>query len=206
MNKSGTDQTSTDQVKQNPRTASELNPPKGFGKAKSNLAAAIYNMLITYIPLHWVRLGFLRFAGMQIAERVCILRGTLIMRPERISLGKGSIVGMRCFLGGESYLTIGENVNISSFSILIGGRHDFNKSTFGDIYEETIIEDYTWIATAARICSGIRIGRGAVVAAGAVVTRDVEPYHVVAGVPAKTINHRNPDACNYEQNYRPWLY
>lgn len=206
MNHSDTDAPWAKHVEPASTLSPDLLPPKGFKKAKSNLAAALYNMLVTYVPFHWVRLTFLRFAGMQISENACIMRGTIVMRPERISLGRGTIVGMRCFLGGESFLRIGNNVNISSFSILLGGKHDINKPTFDDMFAGIIIEDYTWIATAARICAGVRIGRGAVVATGAVVTRDVEPYHVVAGVPAKTINHRNPEACTYEQNYHPWLY
>jgi acetyltransferase-like isoleucine patch superfamily enzyme len=53
-----------------------------------------------------------------------------------------------------------------------------------------VIEDDVWIGHGATVLKGVRIGRGAVVAAGAVVTRNVEPYTVVGGVPARLIGRR----------------
>ena len=89
-------------------------------------------------------------------------------------------------MGGEGGITIGNNVNISSFTIMLGGWHDLDDPTFAAELRPMVIEDYAWIATRATIMAGVRIGRGAVVAAGAVVTRDVPPYAVMAGVPAKS--------------------
>jgi acetyltransferase-like isoleucine patch superfamily enzyme len=60
----------------------------------------------------------------------------------------------------------------------------------GGIAKPVVIEEDVWIAANAIILPGVRLGRGAVVAAGAVVTRDVLPFQVVAGVPARQIGHR----------------
>ena len=159
--------------------------PSGSAKLRSHLAAAFYNMLATGLPFHCVRQAYLRACGMRIGKGVSILRDTYIMRPERISLGNGTIVGFRSFLGGEAGLSIGDNVNISSFSVLLGGRHDVNDPEFRSILEPIIIEDYVWLATRTTVLGGVRMGRGAVAAAGAVVTKDVAPYAIVGGVPAK---------------------
>lgn len=55
------------------------------------------------------------------------------------------------------------------------------------------IDDYVWIGVGAIVLQGVKIGKGAVIAAGSVVTKDIEPYSIVAGVPAKVIGKRNPD-------------
>lgn len=166
----------------------------------------MYNLMFTGVPFHAVRQSVLRAAGMKIGESVAILRGATVIRPDRIRIGSHCIIGFQCFLGGEGGIEIGDNVNIASFSVLLGGAHDINSPTFEAVLRPMIIEDYVWIATRATITAGLRIGRGAVVAAGAVVTRDVPPYHVVAGVPARKIGERDPEACKYEFNYQPWLF
>jgi acetyltransferase-like isoleucine patch superfamily enzyme len=163
-------------------------------------------MLITGIPFHAVRQAYLRAFGMKIGTDVAILRGTLVVSPQNIRIGNGCTIGFQCFFGGEAGITIGNNVNISSFTMILGGRHDINDPTFRSILGPVVIEDYAWLATRTTIASGVRIGRGAVVAAGAVVTRDVAPYQVVAGVPAKKIGERDPGACVYVLQYKPWFF
>jgi putative colanic acid biosynthesis acetyltransferase WcaF len=179
----------------------------GFGRrVRAYLGAAIYNLGVNGFPSHLVRLAFLRLAGMRIGRRVGLLRGTRIMRPDQIQIGSNCIIGFDCFLGGEAGITIGNNVNISSFCVLLGGDHNLDEATFHNQLKPIIIDDYAWIATRVTIAGGVRIGRGAVVGAGAVVTRDVPPFHVVAGVPAKKIRERKPEACTYELDYRPLLF
>lgn len=180
--------------------------PSGFRKIKAHLAAAGYSIAVNGIPFHAVRQAYLRAAGMRIGRHVGIFRGSTIIRPDQIEIGDNCIVGFQCFLGGEAGLYIGNNVNISSFSVLLGGWHDINSPTFAAELRPTVIEDYAWLATRVTIMSGVRIGRGAVVAAGAIVTKDVPPYAVVAGVPAKQISERKPEACVYELNYQPWFF
>ncbi|MGI9070221.1 MAG: acyltransferase [Bryobacteraceae bacterium] len=180
--------------------------PTGFAKIRSHFGAAFYNMSVTGIPFHAVRQSYLRVCGMRIGNNVSILRETLIMRPERIRLGNGCIVGFRSFLGGEAGLEIGNFVNISSFAVLLGGRHDVNDPQFRSILEPIVIEDYVWIATRATVLGGVHMGRGSVAAAGAVVTKDVPPYSIVGGVPAKKIGERDPEACQYEFAYQPWFF
>ena len=181
-------------------------PLRGFRKVRSHLGAAFFNMGVNGFPFHAVRQGYLRACGMKIGSQVAIMRGAIVIRPEQISVGSHCIFGFNVFLGGEGGIQIGSNVNISSFCAILGGRHDFDDPTFRPILNPVIIEDYAWLATRVTIAGGVRIGRGAVVAAGAVVTRDVPPYHVVGGVPAKKIRERNPEACVYEFNYQPWFF
>ncbi|HEX4769544.1 MAG TPA: DapH/DapD/GlmU-related protein [Bryobacteraceae bacterium] len=187
------------------RTISE--PNVGFTqRLRAYLGAAFFNLGLNGFPSHCLRIGFLRLAGMKIGRKVGLLRGTRVMRPDQIQIGNNCIIGFDCFLGGEAGITIGNNVNISSFCVLLGGDHNLDQATFHNQLKPIVIEDYAWIATRATIAGGVRIGKGAVVGTGAVVTRDVPPFAVVVGVPAKKIRERNPEACTYELNYRPFLF
>ncbi|MBP9873243.1 MAG: hypothetical protein KBC60_04350 [Haliscomenobacter sp.] len=67
--------------------------------------------------------------------------------------------------------------------------HGLDHNQMGGNSKPVILEDHVWLATRSMVLKGVRIGKGAVVAAGAVVTKDVPPYTVVAGVPAKVIKH-----------------
>ncbi|MDR0792472.1 MAG: acyltransferase, partial [Chitinophagaceae bacterium] len=95
-----------------------------------------------------------------------------------------------CFFDGRNGITIGNKVSISHKVTLITESHDTDSPTFDTIRGKIIIEDYAWIGVNATILQGITIGEGAVVAAGAVVTKPVAPYTVVGGVPAKKIKDR----------------
>ena len=82
--------------------------------------------------------------------------------------------------------------------------HDPQSPSFSDQGGEVHIGNRVWIGYRSLIMPGVTIGEGAVVAAGAVVTKDVKPYTVVAGVPAKPISSRT-DELTYELNYHPIL-
>lgn len=180
--------------------------PRGLRKVRSHLGAAFYNVAVSGVPFHAIRQGYLRACGMQIGRQVALMRGAIIIRPDQISIGSNCIIGFNCFLGGEGGIQIGNNVNIASFTVILGGYHDIDDPTFKSILNPVVIDDYTWIATRVTITGGVRIGRGAVIAAGAVVTKDVPPYHVMGGVPAKKIKERSPAACAYQFNYQPWFF
>ena len=75
---------------------------------------------------------------------------------------------------------------------------------FENVRAPVKIEDYAWLGTRATVLAGVTIGRGAVVATGAVVTRDVEAYTVVAGIPARKIGERPRDLA-YSCRWMPWF-
>ena len=112
------------------------------------------------------------------------------MVPRGVVIGKNSIIGNDCFLDGRRGLTIGENVNIGGHVQIFTLEHDPQSSSFGVQGGPVIVEDYVYIASRATILPDVRIGTGAVVAAGAVVSKDVEPYTIVGGVPARPIGNR----------------
>ena len=112
------------------------------------------------------------------------------------------MINDECLLDGRYGLRIGNNVDIAREVQLWTCTHDPHDDYHISIGGETIIEDYCWIGTRAIIMPGVHIRRGAVVAAGAVVTKDVPSMAIAAGVPAKQIDVRK-SALKYKLYYRP---
>ena len=113
-----------------------------------------------------------------------------------IRLGRRSSVNPFSILYGHGGLVIGDNVRIAAHVVIIPMNHRFDDpgAIIHDQGIETLgitIEDDVWIGANATVLDGVRIGQGAIIGAGAVVTRDVQPYTVVGGVPARPIGHRS---------------
>lgn len=109
-----------------------------------------------------------------------------------IRIGKNCLISEFSVLRGQGGITIGDNVYTSPFVQIVAVNHvydDPNRPIIeqGITAQGIVIEDNAWIGSSAIILDGVRVGKGAVVAAGAVVSKDVPPHTVVAGVPAKVI-------------------
>jgi maltose O-acetyltransferase len=111
--------------------------------------------------------------------------------PERIVIGEHVTIGDTAFLDGRSGLTIGSNVNLGSHVSIYTREHDVNSPDFAETGAPVSIGDRAWVSSHAIVLPGITIGEGAVVAAGAVVTKDVPPFTIVGGSPAKVIGSRS---------------
>jgi acetyltransferase-like isoleucine patch superfamily enzyme len=166
------------------------------------------NHLIAHIPFHSIRLAwYRRVLGWQIGPHATLLLGQHVqlggIRNTKVSIGKGTVINEGCFLYTTGGLIIGENVSISAGAWMVTGTHDMNDPQFPDDYQPIVIEDHAWIGVRAILLAGITIGEGAVVMAGAVVTRDVPPYAVVGGVPARVVSQRKLQNASYELNFSP---
>lgn len=119
-----------------------------------------------------------------------------------LHIDKGSIIGDNCILDARQGIYIGENVNLSSEVHLWTEAHDVNDPYFRSMpcnHGPIHIGDRAWLGANVTVLDKVNIGEGAVVCSGAVVTKDVEPYAIVAGIPAKKIGERNRDL-RYEFN------
>lgn len=146
--------------------------------------------IIGHIPFHIVRIFFYRLCGIKIGKGSTIHMWAGFYQPENITIGDDSILGDHVFLDGRAKLDIGNHVDIASQVLIYNSQHDIDSEDFYGMSNPVRIEDYTFIGPRAIILPGVTIGKGAVVAAGAVVTDDVEPFTVVGGVPAKVIRKR----------------
>jgi len=143
-----------------------------------------------WIPFHSIRNNIYRLAGAKIGGGSTIHIGCRFYQPENISIGVDTSVGDRCFLDGRAKLSIGSHTSIASQVLIYNSEHDINDEWFGATEQPVAIGDYVFIGPRAVILPGVRIGDGAVIAAGAVVSKDVSKGEVAGGVPAKKIADR----------------
>lgn len=160
---------------------------------------------------------FTREAFRECPESVVLEPGVLVFHPETITLGddvyvghqtilkgyyKGRMtigretwIGQQCFFHSAGGITIGEKVGIGPGVKILTSRHTEAGRDLAILdspleFGEVVIEDHADLGIGAIVLPGVRIGRGAQVGAGAVVSKDVPAYSVVAGVPAVVIKER----------------
>ena len=154
---------------------------------------ALYLKIVAMVPSHFIRRFFYYIVGFKIARNTVVYSGLEIRSPHKVKINSNTIIGHDCILDGRNTITIGSNVNLSSGVWIWTLQHDPQSSSFGTVGGAVKINDYAWISCRTIILPNVTIGEGAVVAAGAVVTSDVEPYTIVGGIPAKKIGERNKE-------------
>lgn len=156
-----------------------------------------YTIIITgKIPVNTIRmLMYKHIYHMKLGSNV-LIRGDVKMRsPWNIEIGENTIIGQESYLDGSCGLIIGKNTDISFGVCIWTVQHNPQCPQYSMIDGgiPVSIGDRVWISSRAIILPGVGIGEGAVVAAGSVVTRDVKPFTICAGIPAQKINERNRD-------------
>lgn len=164
------------------------------------------------IPLHHVRRFFYRLTGVKIGTGSTIHMQARIYDPRHIQIGEDTLIGEKATLDGRKQLPnsqggleIGSHVDIASEVMIWTSQHDVHSPTMTPIEAKVIIGDYVFIGPRSIILPGVKIGKGAIVAAGAVVTKDVPDKAIVAGVPAKVIGERQVDQPNYRLGRARWF-
>ena len=162
----------------------------------------LFNMLVTHLPSRRLRRFWLQVLGAELGSNTAIFRGTTVLHPRGLRIGENSTIGWRCVLDARGGIEIGTDVSIASDTQLITADHDIRDPSFAARLAPIVVGDHAWLATRSLVLKGVLVGNGAVVAAGAVVTRDVEPRTVVAGNPARQIAERPLDP-EYTINFNP---
>jgi len=165
-----------------------------------------------YIATHWVagwpsfhlRHWYYRSIMHYLIGKDSSLHMGLFVTGNNIEIGDNVVINRRVYLDGRIGIKIKNNVSISPEVYILSMEHDPNDPMFATRGGVVTIDDNVWIGSRAMILPGIHIGEGAVVAAAAVVTKDVEPYKIVAGVPARPIGDRSRQI-NYACVYFPWF-
>src|SRR3712207_5565120 len=138
----------------------------------------LLNVLGTHIPSHRVRQRWLLALGASIGHHSSIFRGTTVLGADGLRVGSHCAIGWRCVLDARGGLTIGDNVVLASDTQILTADHDPRAAGFDVRLAEVVIEQRAWLATRSLVLKGVRIGRGAVVAAGAVVRDDVQAFAI----------------------------
>lgn len=164
------------------------------------------------IPSHHCRRFFYRLSGMKIGQGSTIHMFARIYDPRHIKIGQDTIIGEKSTLDGrmqlpnsQGGLLIGNHVDIASEVMIWTSQHNIHDENMRTTEEKVIINDYVFIGPRVIILPGIKIGRGAVVAAGAIVTKDVPPLAIVAGIPAQKIGVRKIKKLTYRLGRARWF-
>lgn len=161
--------------------------------------------IVGYFPSHLVRKFFYRIAGIKIGSNTAIHTGARFYNPENIEIGTDTIIGENVVLDGRSKLTIGNHVDIASGVMIYNAEHDIESPDFLAVSSPVEIEDYVFIGPRSIILPGVKLGKGSVVAAGAVVTKNVDSFKIVGGVPAKEIGERTIREPHYLLGRAAWF-
>jgi acetyltransferase-like isoleucine patch superfamily enzyme len=145
--------------------------------------------------------------GIKIGKNSSVNTGVYISGTEygtNISIGNNSVINRFVYLDGRFSLKIGNNVNVSHYAKIHTLTHNVDCEFFSGKPGNVEIGDDAWIGISAIILPGVSIGKGAVVGAGAVVTKNVPDYGIAVGVPAKVIKYRSKKL-SYKTKYFPYL-
>lgn len=159
----------------------------------TKIASLIY--LYSVHTIAFLRAKFWQLFLLKIGPRVDIMANVIIMSPQKVSIGHDVLLNAGTKIGGQRGVTIGNYVMLGYNVNLVSENHQFNNPKLpikkqGFFGGPIVIEDDVWIGANAVILPNVTIGRGSVVGANAVVTKDVLPYSIVGGIPAKLIRPR----------------
>lgn len=160
---------------------------------------------VGHIPFHSIRKFFYILSGVDMPWNSTIHMWANFFNPANITIGQDTIIGDHCVLDGRAPLAIGNHVNIASQVLIYNDQHNIHSKNFGNSYGTVTIKDYVFIGPRAIILPGVTIGKGAVIAAGAVVTKDVPDKQVWGGLPAQKIGDRKIEKLQYKLG-RPMLF
>jgi maltose O-acetyltransferase len=164
-----------------------------------------YNHCLTSFPSRRIRRSFLRHYLGSIGEGTDIQLGCKFLNARKIYLGDRNVINFGSLLDGRRYkIYTGADVSIGPEATILTLGHDPQSPIFADSGGDVVIGNRVWIGYRAIILPGFTIGEGAVVAAGAVVSRNVPSYTIVAGVPAKVIGQRT-SSLSYQNSFDPFL-
>ena len=149
---------------------------------------------------HLRRLVYTRLYGVKMGKDVYMYRHIELRAPQKLIIKGKNSIGKHVILDARKGLCIEEGCVIASHVLIWTLHHDYNSDDFRGAGAPVVLGSYSWICSRAIILPGVNIGRGAIVASGAVVTKDVPPYAIVGGVPAKIISYSEKK--DYQYNPR----
>lgn len=170
-----------------------------------NLNIFLLNEIMKF-PFHCVRNFFLYPWLGKMGKHVELCRKIEFTSPQNVYIGNYCTINKDVLLDGRGgKIIIGNCVDIAQEVRIWTLQHDYNDSDYKAIGGDVVIKDYVWLASRCTILPGITIGKGAVVATGAIVTKDVPDYAIVAGIPAKKINTRSVNLY-YKLGKKRWFH
>jgi acetyltransferase-like isoleucine patch superfamily enzyme len=185
----------------------ELKQTKAGAQAAREGALLQGALWVGRLPARRLRHAIYRRMGLELGRGACVHRGLELRAARHVRIGEGSVIGFDAILDGRAGIDIGRQVNVSSSVAIWTVQHDHRDPRFSAHGGPVVVGDRAWLSFRCTVLPGVTIGEGAVVAAGAVVTRDVPSFAIVAGIPARVIGERTPRELTYDltQTRTPWF-
>ena len=181
-----------------------VRPESRFVRQWKIIAIMAYNIIYNVTPFFVLKKAVLRLTGITLGRQTVIHTPVRFLGMGRINIGSNTVVNRGCYLDNRVGIKIGSNVSISHDTKIYTLGHDIDDPDFSVKGAEVQIGDYACIFSNVLIMPGVRLGKGSVVHAGSVVTRDVGDYEVVGGNPARFIRYRSKHL-QYKVNYDYWF-
>jgi maltose O-acetyltransferase len=169
------------------------------------VAAWIYNQGLSNVPSRTLRKIYLRHWLGSLGAGTGVQMNCRFLNGRKVHFGERNVINFGCLFDGRKFsIRTGNDVSIGPEAAILNLGHDPQSPKFSDYGGDVIIGNRVWIGYRALILPGVKIGDGVVVGAGTVVAKDVAPFTIVAGNPARPVGQRNPDLI-YSLNYSPIL-
>jgi acetyltransferase-like isoleucine patch superfamily enzyme len=167
------------------------------------ITAYLYNSCVGKLPSRAIRKIFLKLWLGDFGKGTGVQMECRFLNGRKVYLGERNVINFGCLLDGRKFqIRTGNDVSIGPEATILTLGHDPQSPDFSDRGGDVVIGDRVWIGYRAIILPGIKIGEGAIVGAGSVVTKDVGPFSIVAGNPAREIDSRKNEL-NYRLGYDP---
>ncbi len=141
-------------------------------------------------PFHGWRVFLLRCFGAKLGNKCCIYGRARIWAPWNLTCEDLATIGDEAIIYNPEHVTLGSHAIVSQQAYLCGATHDYEDPAFPLIAFPISVGPYAWICARATVQPGVSVGEGAVLALGSVATRNLEPWTVYAGVPARRVKSR----------------
>ena len=141
-------------------------------------------------PMHRWRCFLLKLFGAELGTNVAIYPKTRIWAPWNLTCGNNIGIADEAIIYNPSPITLGDYVTVSQQAYLCGASHDALDPEFPLIHAPITLKDHSWVCARSTVQMGVTVHEGAVLGLGGVATRDLEPWTIYGGVPAKAIKKR----------------
>ena len=165
---------------------------RGASRFKEALWLLVRSLLFLYFPFGFyaVKRFVLVAFGAKIGKRVVVKPGAKIVFPWKLQVDDHAWIGEDCMIINLAPVHIGRSACVSQRAVLCTGSHDYSKTTFDLITRDIVLQDGSWIAASAWVGPGVTVGSHAILTAGSVTSKDLEPYGIYQGNPAVKVRER----------------
>ena len=178
-------------------TSADTNPffSASFSK-KNRLGRALWSVVDTLFikpsprPLHGWRAFWLKLFGAKLGYSCHVYPKAKVWAPWNLVCGNNIGIADEAIIYNPSPITLGDYVTVSQQAYLCGASHDAMDPDFPLIHAPIVLKDRSWVCARATVQMGVTVGEGAVLGLGGVATKNLEPWTIYAGVPAKPVKKR----------------